>query len=181
MDTGLPWTWGATASEVERRYPADDTLAATTVAATRAVTVHAPTDLAYRWLCQVKVAPYSYDLIDNLGRRSPPHLTPGADQLAVGERMMVFELTDVQRGRQWTGVTNGWSRQLFGEIAATYAVEPVDSSSCRMLCRMRLARPRGLGRIRVLGLGWGDLVMMRRQLLNLKHFAERDASAAAAA
>ena len=82
--------WGATAEEAARPYPADTLLDGPVLLATRAVGVDAPTSTVYRWLCQVAVAPYSYDWLDNLGRRSPRQLTPGADDLHVGKAMMVF-------------------------------------------------------------------------------------------
>lgn len=178
MVNGIPWNWGTTEAEIARRYPADDVFSGPTAALTRAVTVQAPPELVYRWLCQVRVAPYSYDLVDNLGRRSPQHLTPGADELEIGDRMMIFELTDVQPGRQWTGVTFGRARRLFGPIAATYAVEPAESDGSRIVCRMGFEQPTGFDRLRAVLLSWGDLIMMRRQLLNLKALAERDAIAA---
>jgi hypothetical protein len=44
-----------------------------------------------------------------------------------------------------------------------------------MVCRLTSAAGGWLGRFRGWLLGWGDLVMMRKQLLNLKGLAERDA------
>ncbi|HEY3014533.1 MAG TPA: hypothetical protein VGJ41_05450 [Nocardioides sp.] len=175
MTGKLPYAWGTTQADLDRTYPADTVLDGPVVAMTRAVRVLAPAALAYRWLCQIREAPYSYDLIDNLGRRSPQQLTPGADQIEVGDRMMIFEVTDVQPGRQWTGRTLPGPTRIFGQTAATYAVEPVDDSSCVMVCRLTSAAGGWLGRFRGWLLGWGDLVMMRKQLLNLKGLAERDA------
>jgi hypothetical protein len=130
-------------------------------------------------VCQVAVAPYSYDLLDNRGRRSPQELTPGAGQLEVGQQVMVFRLTDVQPGRQWSGLTPRAAQRLFGKVAVTYAVEPVDPRSCRMLCRMAVREAGPFEWVRSRLLAWGDLAMMRRQLLNLKRLAERDAQSSA--
>jgi hypothetical protein len=170
----LPTAWGATEADLERRYPADSMLGGPVLTITRAVHVDAPTELTYRWLCQTAVAPYSYDILDNWGHRSPQELTPGADDLEVGQRVMVFELTDVQPGRQWSGLTYASASRLFGTIAATYAVEP-DRHGSRLICRMAVSQRGPLERLRSRLLAWCDLVMMRKQFLTLKALAERDA------
>jgi hypothetical protein len=171
----LPLAWGATADELARSYPADRTLEGPVLAMTRAVDVAAPADLGWRWLCQIGVAPYSYDWIDNRGRRSPQELTPGADQLEVGQLMMIFRLTGFEPGRQWTGVTTRRASRLFGTVAVTYAVEPVGPDACRFVCRLVVGQRGAFERVRAAVLAWGDLVMMRRELLTLKSRAERDA------
>jgi hypothetical protein len=172
----MPHVWGGTAAEVERRYPADGVLTGPTVPLTRAVSVDAPAERTYRWLCQIAVAPYSYDLLDNLGRKSPSTLTPGADDLRVGQGVQIFELTEVSPGRHWTGRVTGRARRVFGDLAITYAAEPDGPERSRLVCRI-VARAGSIpSRARFLLLAWGDLVMMRRQLLNLKALAERDAA-----
>ena len=66
-------------------------------------------------------APYSYDLLDNGGRRSPQALTPGLEQLSVGQRMMrIFKLVGFEPGRSITVLSEG---RLFGRVAVTYRVE----------------------------------------------------------
>jgi len=172
--------WGGTAAEHDRDYPADGYLSGQVERLTRAVTVAAPAPLVYRWVCQLSVAPYSYDWLDNWGRRSPRTVTPGADRLRVGQRVMVFELTDVEPGRGFTGRSFPQAERLFGPLAGTYAVEPVDQRSCRLLCRLVLGRRRPFGRAWTGALAVGDLIMMRKQLLTLKHLAERDARSEAA-
>jgi hypothetical protein len=137
----------------------------------RAVTVHAPASLVYRWMCQLSLAPYSYDFIDNWGRRSPRRLVPGSDELTVGQRMMVFVLADVQPGHQFSLRSHPSVERLFGRLAATYAAESVSPAECRLICRI-LTDDTGI--LRGPLLAWGDLVMMRKQLLNFKKYAERD-------
>jgi hypothetical protein len=171
----LPLVWGATDAEVRRRYPADEVLSGDLLHLTRAIDVAAPVETTWRWLCQVAVAPYSYDWIDNLGRRSPRSLTPGADRLEVGQPMaVVFELVSHDPPRQWTAVTTRRGERLFGPVALTYAAEP-DGSGSRIVCRLATRVTGPASRLRAHLLAWGDLVMMRKQLLTFKELAERDA------
>ena len=153
----LPYAWGTTAAEAQGYYPADDLLPGPTVPMTRAVTVEAPVELAWRWLCQIAVAPYSYDWLDNRGRRSPRELTPGADRLEVGQLMMIFELLSFEDGHHWTGVTTprrepdlrqgrgDLRRRAAGRPALPHGLPPGDADERRALQgsrpRARLGRP----------------------------------------
>jgi hypothetical protein len=158
-----------------RGYPADELVGRHPVLMTRAISVEAPVDLTWRWLCQVAVAPYSFDWIDNRGRRSPQQLTAGADRLVVGQVMaVVFRLTSFDAPHQWTALTSPRGRRLFGPVAMTYAADP-DPVGSRIVVRLAVPAAGPLRRAWVVALAWGDLVMMRRQLLNLKALAERDA------
>lgn len=178
---GLPWVWGATPEEAARPYPADDLVPGPRARAmTRAVSVAAPPAVLWRWLCQLAVAPYSYDLVDNLGRRSPRELTPGADRLEVGQPMaVVFRLTSFDEGRQWTALTGGADHgpaRLLGTTSITYAAEPdpvgaAGARTSRLVCRMVTDWPRPAAA----ALAWGDLVMMRKQLHTLRDLAEASA------
>jgi hypothetical protein len=170
----LPLVWGATPAEHQRAYPADS-LVADPVLMTRAVSVGAPVEVTWRWLCQLAVAPYSYDWIDNRGRRSPRELTPGAERLDVGQTMVeIFRLTSVDSGHQWTGLTNARGERLFGPVAVTYAAEPAVLGS-RIVCRIVARGGTRARRAKAYALVWGDLLMMRKELLTLKELAERDA------
>ena len=169
----LGWHWGTTAEERARPFPCDDVLPDhdRADAMWRAVTVRAPATVVFRWLCQMKVAPYSYDWLDNGGRPSPRELTPGADELAVGQRMLIFELASFERDRHLTLRLR--KPGLFPPLAVSYAVVPLDTDSCRLVVKLVVrARPGLCDRVGRLVFPWLDLVMMRRQLLNFKALAE---------
>lgn len=168
--------WGATDDDVRRRLPGDELFPDADVVVHRAVDIAAPPDLVFRWLCQLRAAPYSYDLIDNLGHRSPQRLTPGLDRLVVGQpAVRLFHVASFQRPEQLTFEHRG----VFGRAVATYAILSRDDG-CHLLVRIRWSPPRlpvpraVAGRVMAVG----DLVMARRQLLNLKRLAERDSAAA---
>jgi hypothetical protein len=161
--------WGATADEREMALACDRLLADASVRLHRAVSVDAPPSLVFRWLCQLKLAPYSYDLVDNLGRRSPRELIPGVEQLEVGQRFMtIFALVSFAQDEQITLRAR--------RTAVTYAVRSGGESGAptRLLARVLFAPPGGsLGRpLTGHALALGDLVMMRKQLLTLKALAE---------
>ena len=135
--------------------------------------VDAPVELVFRWLCQLRVAPYSYDWIDNLGRRSPRHLTPGLDRLEVGQSFMtIFRLVSFEDRRS---ITLDSTTTLFGRVVGTYVVAPTAEQRSRVVVKLIFASPRGLrGSVTRRLLPAGDLVMMRKQLRTLKTLAERD-------
>lgn len=167
-------TWGTTEDERSQPYPCDRYLEDFDAAYYRGVTVSAPREIVFRWLCQLRVAPYSYDWIDNLGRRSPQELTPGLENLALGQRVMRdFEIVEFARDEHLTIKMVKWQR-IFGEIAVSCVVRAVDDNTCRLLVKFLVRYPRWPhGWLMRLLLPWGDLVMMRRQLLNLKGLAEK--------
>jgi hypothetical protein len=167
-------TWGSTPAEREMHFPCDAYLSHANEVLYRAVTVRAPPAIVYRWLCQLRIAPYSYDWIDNIGRTSPRELTPGLERLERGQRVMtIFTLVDFQPGRHLTLLlTRRFAVRLFGDIAASYVVVP-QADGARLVAKLRVASPGVLGAIRTRLLAWGDLVMMRKQLLTLKELAEQ--------
>lgn len=175
--SSLSHNWGVKSHECEFAFPCDQIITDTDDDFYRGVTMEAPSSVAFRWLCQMRVAPYSYDWIDNLGRRSPRELTPGLDELAVGQQVLqIFELVDFVRDQHLTlRIKQGsLAYRLFGDVAVSYCVVPTNAESCRLVVKMIVRYPAGvLGWPTRLVLPWGDLIMMRRQLLNLKRFAER--------
>jgi hypothetical protein len=159
--------WGVSRSETSRAYPCDDFVAAPTLQAWRGVYVEAPAEVVWPWVAQVRIAPYSYDWIDNLGHRSPRELA-GLPEPQVGDRFStaagrpVGRIVSVDHGQQLTGKMGG--------TFMSYVLVPREPDGTRLLLKV-VARTT---RWAVPGLSVGDLIMSRRQLLNLKQLAERD-------
>jgi len=175
--SSIAHTWGTSAAERALVFPGDRAEEAEWTSLFRGVTIAAPAPRAFRWLCQLRAAPYSYDGIDNGGRQSPRTLTPGLEQLEPGQKVMeIFRLESFEADEQITIATpaGGRGEWLFGALRCTYWLRPEDTSRTRLLVKLRIAPARGAAaRVAKAALAWGDLVMMRRQLLNLKALAER--------
>ena len=176
MTRSLASTWGATAAERAMSFPCDRSLSPSDSAYFRAVEVQAPAPVVFRWLCQLRVAPYSYDCIDNFGRQSPRQLIAGLQHLKVGQSVMtIFRVVDFEPDRHVTLLlATARAKAVFGEIAVSYVILPQTEHGCRLVVKLLVRYPkRGLGALMRWFLPWGDLFMMRKQLLTLKHLAER--------
>lgn len=181
-----PWPkfvydWGSTAAERAQAFPCDRLVEHPDDVMFRALDVRATAPTLFRWLCQLRDAPYSYDRLDNGGRPSPRTLTPGLEQLEVGQRVMrIFRLVEFEPERSITVLSKG---TVFGTVACTYRVHALTEERSRLLVKLLVAYP-GPGvvslALRQL-LPPGDLAMMRRQLLNLKRLAETGPEIAARA
>ena len=168
----IPWDWNTTYQERAARFPCDSYLDSPMRKLTRAMTITAPPPTVFRWVCQLKVAPYSYDWLDNRGRRSPRQLTPGAERLARGQQFLVFDLVEFQQGESLTGVIQPRFKPIYGLLAISYAIHPRDDGSSRLIVRLDARATTLFQRVRRTLLAWGDLIMMRKQLLTLKQLAE---------
>ena len=150
-----------TEEELARRLPCDDL--ATGRAVWRGVTVRATPQQVWPWLCQVQLAPYSYDWVDNLGRRSPQQLLdhpdprPGEHFSTSGGRFRLGQVLAVEHGVHLTA-------RIMGAVMS-YVLVP-EGGGTRLL--LKIVVP---GRWAPL-LALGDWPMARRQLLNLRDLAE---------
>ena len=104
--------WGVTDAEVARRYSCDDLVRTPVLQAWRGVSVAAAASEVWPWIAQIRLAPYSYDWIDNLGRGSPQELRNLPEPRA-GEP---FTTSGTRRLGRILSVTPG--EQLTGRIRA---------------------------------------------------------------
>ena len=169
--------WGATSAECAARLPCDDLMPGA-VRLDRAISIGAPPAIVFAWLCQLRIASYSYDLLDNTGRRSPRTRSDELTDLAVGQRFVrifgrtyVFELASFARDEHLTlRPRKGSAMSRFGSVCNTYAVRP-EGGGTRLHVRVLFDGTWLLGQT----LALVNLLMMRQQLLVLKSLAEHEA------
>ena len=158
--------WGVRASETEQHYPCDDFVSSPALEAWRGVTVRALVEDVWPWVAQVRLAPYSYDWIDNLGRRSPQELQnlpepQVGDKFTTSGGRRLGRILAVEPGEHLTAVIMG--------AYMSYVLVPDPGVGTRLLLKVVMQGNRWIAA----GVSVGDLVMARRQLLNFKHLAER--------
>jgi hypothetical protein len=167
--------WGATPSEVARSMTGDDICPSARLIATRAITLDAPPSDVFPWLRQMGFGRggwYSYDFVDNLGRRSARSINPKWQTLSNGDKVpggpASFTAMVVDSPRALVlALGDGSTRAR--KVVFTLAYELHDHSrGTRLVSRVRARIDVPAGHIiERLFLGPGDGIMLRRQLLNL--------------
>lgn len=156
-------------------FPCDRFLENSSDTLFRGITIHAEPEIVFQWLCQMRVAPYSYDWIDNFGRTSPQKIIPGLDQLEIGQKIMtIFDLIDFKLDKHLTIRLNKRIPNIFKDIIISYLIVREKHQVCRLLVKILVNYPKGIeGVLMRYVLPFGDLVMMRRQLINFKTLCEQ--------
>ncbi len=140
----------------------------------------------------LRVAPYSYDWLDNFGRQSPRQLTPGIERLSPGQRIFfMFRVAEFVENEQITIVESVVENEqltlrsavfewVFGKVALTYMVVPRSASSCRIVTKCIVHDPLTFSARRIFFANMrrdyypiAELPLMQRQLRTFKRLAEK--------
>lgn len=164
--------WGATETEVAGAVVGDDLCPNARIIATRCITLSAPPGAVFPWLRQMgfgRAGWYSYDWIDNLGRRSARRVVDEWQNVEVGDPVpggpIAFEAAVVEPPNAFVIRIRPGGRIVF---VLAYELRD-DPGGTRLVTRVRARVNLPGGRlIERLFLGPGDGIMLRRQLLNLR-------------
>lgn len=174
--------WGATDEEVLRPMPGDEIVARPVFNATRAVTVNARPEEIWPWLVQIgfgRAGWYSYDVLDNLGRRSAEQILPEYQNLAPGDLIPLgpgeesgLFVKDF-RPNEWM---IWWDRRR-QSTSWVWGLYPIDDVRTRLVSRVRNDYRKGLSNFLfgVLLIETADFPLMRKCMLGIKRRAEQAA------
>ena len=168
--------WGASDKEVGRAMPGDDLLPPGAPSTTRAITIDAIPRDVFPWLLQIGYGRggwYSYDWIDNDGKRSVHRIDPTLQDLAVGDRIQMVpgfgpKVREIEQDHHIlsSGDADTWC----------LLVEPRPGGCSRLISRWRLDWPKSIGTY-----VWtciadpGAFVMEQKMLRTIKTLAESNA------
>jgi hypothetical protein len=175
-----PWQlrWGATDAEVKRSMPGDEIVSQPSFNATRAVTIHAPAQNIYPWIVQMGVTRagwYSYDLLDNLGRRSAEKILLEHQNIQIGDLIPISP--DGKQG-MWVKYfrKNKWMLwwDKKGDTTWIWEIHPEGENQFRLITRVRVKyRLFSSAVLFNLLTEFFDILMMRKSMLGIKRRAEK--------
>jgi len=174
----LQLRWGAIDAEIKRSMPGDDIVHEPSFNATRAVTIHAPSENIYPWIVQMGVTRagwYSYDLLDNLGRPSAENILPKFQAIQIGD--VVPMSPDGKQGMRVKDFRKDnwmlwWDNK--GDSSWAWEIQPDGETYSRLVTRVRV-KYRLLSPAIAFNLlvEFFDIVMMRKCMLGIKRRAEK--------
>jgi len=170
-------TWGATAEEAASRLPGDELLEDADGISTRAIDIDAPASAVWPWIVQMGPSPrggaYTYDWIENLlglNMHSADRVLPEfqypqiGDTIGFGSNRMQLQRFEPEHVLAWRSEDGNW--------VWTFVLTE-EHGNTRLLSRNRFRLPTAIGRIGMLPMEPGSLVMERKMLRGIKERAER--------
>ena len=190
-----PWllNWGASPAEQALALPGDDIVSGPVKATTRGVTIDAPAAAVWPWIAQLgqdRGGFYSYELLEDLVGCEMPRadsILPDAQEWRLGDSLWMYPpskldglgsapLLAAVPGRALAFGTwrSGKPHDFPPEGSWTFAVEPVDAETTRLLVRTRGVEPSSvLGRAFDRGVFEPiHFVMERRMMESVRKLAE---------
>jgi len=176
-----PWQlkWGATAIEIKWPMPGDEIVAKPTFNATRAVSINAIAENIYPWIIQMGVTRagwYSYDLLDNLAKRSAVVILPEYQNIKIGD--IVPLSPDGKQGMLVKDFKKNewmlwWDNK--GDSTWVWGIYPEGESRFRLITRVRVKyRIFSAAILFNLLIEFFDIWMMRKCMLGIKKRAENE-------
>ena len=168
--------WGATEEEIQSSVIGDDLCRDATLIATRSVTIAAPPEKVFPWIRQMgfgRAGWYSYDWLDNLGRKSATAVHDEWQSVVAGDKVpsgpISFTATIVDAPCHFVLEIKSFGKKT-PKLHFTLAYELRDDlQGTRLVTRMRSHVKLPLGSvIEKVILGPGDGIMLRRQLLTIR-------------
>ncbi len=168
--------WGATPEEIDSLVVGDDICSDATLIATRSITISAPPQDVFPWLRQMgfgRAGWYSYDWLDNLGRKSATTIHEEWQIVKAGDKVpsgpISFTAAIVEAPRHFVLEIRSLGKKR-PKLHFTLAYELRDDpQGTRLVTRMRSRIDFPFGSlVEKLILGPGDGFMLRRQLLTIK-------------
>jgi hypothetical protein len=164
--------WGATSEEIDSAVVGDNLCLDATLIATRSITITAAPQHVFPWIRQMgfgRAGWYSYDWLDNLGRKSATKIHDEWQTVVAGDKVpsgpISFTAAIVDAPRHF--VLEIKSTALHFTLAYELRDDPTGT---RLVTRMRSRAHFPFGSLfEKLILGPGDGFMLRRQLLTIKN------------
>jgi hypothetical protein len=169
--------WGATDEEIRRPMLGDEIVGSPSFDATRAVTIKASPSEIYPWIVQMglnRAGWYSYDLLDNLGRRSEEQILPIFQNVQVGT---LIPMSPNNNYGLWVKEFKTDESMLWwdkkGNATWAWGIYPKGKCDCRLVSRIRIKYQWvGIEIFFNVLIEFFDILMMRKCMLGIKRRAE---------